>query len=340
MMNVLAKSVLEIVWKDNCMGVTFRYLGNSGLLVSSVGLGCNNFGRPDTPTFTADGTEAVLTAALDVGINFFDTADVYGAEYGLSEQLMGKTVASHRSSMVIATKFGHVDFESPLDRFGPGGSREYIRAAVDQSLERLQTDYIDLYQHHTPDPRVPIEVTLEALNELIAEGKVRQIGHSNYTAEQARRAQSVAKRLGLKTFVSAQNEYNLLTRGAETGILPAVVDMGLGFLPWFPLYNGLFTGNFSREGGPADSRIMRIRQHLHAEAPWDAMDAFADFCRERRITMLEATVGWLLAVPGMSSVIAGATTPEQVRENADAAISWSPSPKEFDTIAKLFPRAD
>jgi hypothetical protein len=187
---------------------------------------------------------------------------------------------------------------------------------------------------------VAIEVTLEALNELIAEGKVRHIGHSNYTAQQARRAQSVAKRLGLKTFVSAQNEYNLLTRGAETGILPAVVDMGLGFLPWFPLYNGLFTGKFSREGGPADSRIMRIRQHLHAEAPWDAMDAFADFCRERRITMLEATVGWLLEVPGMSSVIAGATTPEQVQENADAAISWSPSPKEFDTIAKLFPRAD
>lgn len=323
--------------KDRGVDIPFRYLGNSGLLVSAVGLGCNNFGRPDTPTFTPEGTADVMHAALDSGINFFDTADVYGAEYGLSEKLMGPIVASKRKHMILATKFGHVDFESPLERFGPGGSRAYIRAAVDQSLERLQTDYIDLYQHHTPDPRVPIEETLEALNELLAEGKVRHIGHSNYTAEQARRAQSVAKRLGLKTFVSAQNEYNLLTRGAEEGILPAAVDMGLGFLPWFPLYNGLFTGKFTREGGPSDSRIMRIRQHLHADAPWDAMDAFAAFCAERRITMLEATIGWLLAVPGMSSVIAGATTAIQVRENADASISWSPTAKEFVQIAKLFP---
>ncbi|MSZ38817.1 MAG: aldo/keto reductase, partial [Actinobacteria bacterium] len=255
----------------------------------------------------------------------------------LSERLMGPVVAKARERMVIATKFGHTEYESPLAHLGPGGSRTYIRASIDQSLERLQTDFIDLYQHHTPDPRVPIEETLEALNELIEEGKVRHIGHSNYTAEQARRAQSVAKRLGLKTFVSTQNEYNLLARKAENDIIPAAHAMGLGFLPWFPLHNGLFTGKFTKDGGPENSRIMKTRQHLHADAPWDAMDKFAKFCAERRITMLEATIGWLLAVPGMSSVIAGATTVVQVRENADAAVSWSPTTREFTQIANLFP---
>jgi aryl-alcohol dehydrogenase-like predicted oxidoreductase len=300
-------------------------------------LGCNNFGRLDTPTYTAEGTADVIAAAIEAGINFFDTADIYGSEFGLSEQLMGPVVAKARDRMVIATKFGHTGYESPLAHLGPGGSRAYIRASIDQSLERLQTDFIDLYQHHTPDPRVPIEETLEALNELIEEGKVRHIGHSNYSAEQARRAQSVAKRLGLKTFVSAQNEYNLLTRDAENDIIPAAQDLGLGFLPWFPLYNGLFTGKFTRDGGPENSRIMQTRQHLHADAPWDAMDKFTKFCYERRITMLEATIGWLLAVPGMSSVIAGATTVVQVRENADAAVSWSPTTREFTQIANLFP---
>jgi aryl-alcohol dehydrogenase-like predicted oxidoreductase len=322
---------------DVLMDIPIRYLGNSGLLISAVGLGCNNFGRPDTPTSTEDGTVEVMVAAIEAGINFFDTADIYGAEFGLSERLMGPVVAKSRKRMVIATKFGHTEFESPLSHLGPGGSRAYIRASIDQSLERLQTDYIDLYQHHTPDPRVPIEETLEALNELIDEGKVRHIGHSNYTGEQARRAQSVAKRLGLRTFVSAQNEYNLLERNAENDILPVAQDMGLGFLPFFPLHNGLLTGKFTRDGGPENSRIMRIRQHLQVDAPWDELDTFAKFCKERRITMLEATIGWLLAVPGMSSVIAGATTAAQVRENADAAISWSPNTREFNQIAKLFP---
>jgi aryl-alcohol dehydrogenase-like predicted oxidoreductase len=322
---------------DVFMDFPIRYLGDSGLLISAVGLGCNNFGREDTPTFTEEGTNEVLAAAMEAGINFFDTADIYGAEFGLSERLMGPVVAKTRNRMVIATKFGHTGFESPLSHLGPGGSRAYIRASIDESLERLQTDYIDLYQHHTPDPRVPIEVTLEALNELIEEGKVRHIGHSNYTGQQARRAQSVAKRLGLKRFVSAQNEYNLTTRDAEKDIIPVAHDMGLGFLPWFPLNNGLFTGKFTKDGGPENSRIMRDRQHVYADAPWDAMDKFAEFCAERRITILEATIGWLLAVPRLSSVIAGATTATQVRENADAAISWSPTKREFTEISKMFP---
>jgi aryl-alcohol dehydrogenase-like predicted oxidoreductase len=319
------------------MDIPIRYLGNSGLLVSAVGLGCNNFGREGTPTFSEEGTAEVMGAAIEAGINFFDTADIYGAEFGLSERLMGPVVSKARERMVIATKFGHTEYESPLAHLGSGGSRAYIRASIDQSLERLQTDFVDLYQHHTPDPRVPIEVTLEALNELIEEGKARHIGHSNYTAQQARRAQSVAKRLGLKPFVSTQNEYNLLTRDAEKDILPAAQDMGLGFLPWFPLHNGLLTGKFTKDGGPENSRIVQTRQHLHAAAPWDAMDKFAKFCNERRITMLEGTIGWLLAVPGMSSVIAGATTIVQVRENADAAVSWSPTSREFAQIANFFP---
>ncbi len=317
--------------------IPFRYLGNSGLIISAVGLGCNNFGRPDTPTFTAEGTSEVMLAAIESGMNFFDTADIYGAEFGLSERLMGPVVARERSRMILASKFGHTEYDSPLSHLGSGGSRAYIRAAIDQSLERLQTDYLDLYQHHTPDPRVPIEETLEALNELIDEGKVRHIGHSNYSGEEARRARSIAKRLGLRTFESAQNEYNLLARGAEKDIIPAAKDLGLGFLPWFPLYNGLLTGKFTRDGGPSESRIMRIRQQLHADAPWDSLDKFAKFCDQQRITMLEATIGWLLSVPGMSCVIAGATTPAQVRQNADAAISWFPSKSEFNFIAKLFP---
>ncbi|MEY4312895.1 MAG: hypothetical protein RLZZ319_404 [Actinomycetota bacterium] len=321
------------------MDIPIRYLGNSGLLVSAVGLGCNNFGREGTPTVSREGTAEVLNGAIDAGITFFDTADMYGMEFGLSELHMGHVVAQRRDEMIIATKFGHTEYPSPLAHLGSGGSRAYIRAAIDQSLERLQTDYVDLYQHHTPDPNVPVEETLTALNELIAEGKVRHIGHSNYTGEQARRAQSIAKRLGLRPFETAQNEYNLLNRSAENDILAVARDMELGFIPFFPLYNGLFTGKFTREGGPEESRIMRIRRHLLDDAPWDAIDAFAAFCAERRITMLEATIGWLLAVPGMSTVIAGATTVEQIRENVDAAVSWSPSNREFDEIAAMFPLA-
>ena len=311
----------------------YRLLGRVGVRVSALCFGTMSFGGDADETTSM----AMYARCREAGINFFDTADIYGADFGLSERLMGPVVANARERMVIATKFGHTGYESPLAHLGPGGSRAYIRASIDQSLERLQTDFIDLYQHHTPDPRVPIEETLEALNELIEEGKVRHIGHSNYSGEQARRAQSVAKRLGLKSFVSAQNEYNLLSRDAENNILPVAQDMGLGFLPWFPLHNGLFTGKFTKDSGPENSRIMRTRQHLHAEAPWDAMDKFAKFCAERRITMLEATIGWLLAVPGMSSVITGATTVAQVRENADAAVSWSPTTREFAQIANLFP---
>ena len=330
--------ILELsnLGKNELMTVPFRNLGNSTLLVSSVGMGCNNFGRPDTPTLSQSVTTDVLTAALDAGVTFWDTADIYGLDYGMSELLMGEVVSARRDEIVLATKFGHTEFESPFAHIGSSGSRAYIRAAVEGSLERLQTDYIDLYQHHTPDPATPVEETLEALNELISEGRVRNIGHTQYSPEQALHADEAARRLGVTPFVSAQNEFSLLTREAETGIIPVARDLGLGFLPFFPLYNGLFTGKFDRNGGPADSRIMRIRQYLHAEAPWDTMDALTDFARSRDLTMLEATIGWLLAVPGLSSVIAGVTSVEQIRENAAAATAWSPTPAEFDEVSELF----
>ncbi|AMB57971.1 aldo/keto reductase [Microterricola viridarii] len=316
--------------------IEYRTLGNSGLRVSTVGLGCNNFGRAGTVTETQQGTDAVISAAIDAGVTLLDTADMYGAEYGLSETLMGNALRGRREEIVLATKFGHVDYPAPISSWGAKGSRRYIRLAVEGSLRRLQTDWIDLYQLHTPDPHTPIEETLSTLDDLISEGKVRYIGHSNFAGWQIADAQYTAALNSHPRFISAQNEYNLLTRGAEAEVLPAVNAYGLGFLPWFPLYNGLFTGKFSREDGPADSRIMRTRKHLVDNAPWDAMEAYAAFCADRAVTMLAATFAWLLAQPGLTSVIAGATTPEQVQQNAAAATAWKPSAEDVATIGGFF----
>ncbi|GAA2083014.1 aldo/keto reductase [Pseudolysinimonas kribbensis] len=312
-----------------------RPLGSAPFAVSVAGLGCNNFGRPDTATFGQEGTDAVVAAALEAGITFFDTADIYGADYGLSETRLGAAIRGRRDDMVIATKFGHTGAPSPIE--GAKGSLAYIRAAVEGSLRRLGTDRIDLYQQHTPDPSVPIEETLGALDELVVEGKVIAIGNSNFDADQIAAAETAAGRLGIARFVSAQNEYNLLSRSVERDVLPAAREAGLGFLPFFPLANGLFTGKFSRTERPADSRIARQRPHVHENAPWDAIEAYEAFCAERGITMLEATFGWLLAQPALSSVIAGATRPDQVRANAAAATAWVPSPEEIATISGLFP---
>jgi aryl-alcohol dehydrogenase-like predicted oxidoreductase len=216
------------------------------------------------------------------------------------------------------------------------GSRRYVRLAVEASLRRLQTDWIDLYQLHQPDPNTPIEETLATLDDLIAEGKIRYIGHSNLAGWQIADAEYTARLHGHPKFISAQNEYSLLVRDAEKEVLPAVQAYGLGFLPFFPLYNGLFTGKFSREGGPADSRIMMIRRHLADNAPWDTIDRYQAFCEERGVSMLEATFAWLLAQPGLSSVIAGATKPEQIIQNADAATAWKPSDAEIAEISSLF----
>ena len=316
--------------------IEYRALGDSGLIVSTLGIGCNNFGRANTVSETQAGTDAVIHAAIDTGVTLFDTADFYGAERGLSETLMGHSLRGRRNDIVLATKFG-LDMEgSNGPDWGARGSRRYVRLAVEASLTRLQTDWIDLYQLHAPDPLTPIEETLSVLDDLITEGKVRYIGHSNLTGWQIADAEYRAVLGGHPKFISAQNEYSLLVRDVEQEILPAVNHYGLGFLPFFPLYNGLFTGKFSRAGGPADSRIMNIRPHLQADAPWDTMEKYARFCADRDISMLAATLAWLLAQPGLTSVIAGATKPEQIVQNATAATEWVPSAAEVAEISELF----
>lgn len=314
--------------------VPLRPVGRSGLRVSAVGLGCNNFGRAGTATETLEGTRDVLDAAIEAGVTFLDTADIYGRSFGLSETLMGEALQGRRDSVVLATKFGHADLAPALPG-GAKGSRAHIRRAVEDSLRRLRTDWIDLYQLHTPDPETPIDETLDALADLVREGKVRYVGHSNFAGWQIAEADAAAS--GVR-FVSAQNQYSLLARAAEREVLPAAQHFGLGFLPFFPLHNGLLTGKFTRDGGPEGSRIMRQRPHLWRDAPWDALESYQAFCDARGISMLEATFGWFLAHPVVSSVIAGATSAEQIRSNAAAATAWSPSPEdlaELDGILAL-----
>ncbi|OYX55662.1 MAG: aldo/keto reductase [Micrococcales bacterium 32-70-13] len=314
-----------------------RPLGDSDLLVSTVGLGCNNFGRPGSATEDQAGTDRVLHAAVDHGITLLDTAEMYGYEHGRSESMMGRALVGRRDSVVLATKFGHAEVKNPDLQDVPHGSRAYIRTAVEGSLRRLRTDRIDLYQLHTPDPETPIDETLSALHELVDEGKVRYLGHSNFSAEQVDEAALAAAAAGHPRFISAQNEYSLLVRDADAALLPALERRGLGLLPYFPLANGLFTGKFSREGGPADSRIMRQRPHVATDAPWDAIEAFAALCADRGVGMLEGTIGWLLSRPTMASVIAGATTVEQIAQNAAAAGAWTPDAEALARIDELFP---
>ena len=314
----------------------YRRLGDSGLIVSTVGLGCNNFGRAKTVTESQEGTDAVIDAAIDSGITFFDTADIYGAERGLSETLMGNALAGRRDDIVLATKFGMDMAGIAGPDWEARGSRRYIRRAVEASLRRLQTDWIDLYQLHQPDPLTPIEETLATLDDLISEGKVRYIGHSNLAGWQIAEAEFTARLGAHPKFVSAQNEYSLIVRDAELEVLPAVRAYGLGFLPFFPLYNGLLTGKYTRDSRPADGRITTQKAHLLDDAPWEAIDSYSAFCAARGITMVEATFGWMLAQQNLSSVIAGATRPAQVAQNAAAATAWKPSGEEVQQIAEIF----
>jgi aryl-alcohol dehydrogenase-like predicted oxidoreductase len=317
--------------------VPSRRVGASGLLVSAVGLGCNNFGRAGTRTETLEGTREVLDAAIDAGVTFLDTADMYGKDPGLSESLMGEALRGRRDRVVLATKFGHSGRDMGFPVVGAKASRSYVRRAVEASLTRLQTDWIDLYQLHTPDPETPIEETLDVLDDLVREGKVRYIGHSNLSGWQIAEAHYVAAQRAGIPFVSAQNHYSLLARAAEREVLPAAERFRLGFLPYFPLHNGLLTGKFSRDHAPQDSRIMRQRRHVWTDAPWDELERFQAFCDERGITMLEATFGWLLAKPVLASVIAGATSPDQVRANAAAATAWAPTADDLAFVDGLFP---
>jgi aryl-alcohol dehydrogenase-like predicted oxidoreductase len=313
-----------------------RRLGKSGLTVSVVGLGCNNLGRANTATESQAGTDAVVTAALDAGVTLFDVADTYGREPGLSEAMLGKALAGRRDEAVVATKFGMDMRGANGPDFGARGSRRYIIRAAEASLRRLGTDWIDLYQFHTPDPRTPIDETLSALDDLVTSGKVRYLGHSNRAGWQIAEAEFVARAAGGARFISAQNHYNLLDRRAELEVIPAAQAFGLGVLPYFPLANGLLTGKYSPDTAPEGSRLSHTRTTLVHDADWDQLKRFSAFADERGLTEIQVAFSWLAAQPAISSVIAGATRPEQIRQNA-AAVAWVPAPDELAELDGIFP---
>lgn len=315
------------------MDMRYRRLGDSGLAVSVVGLGCNNFGR----RIDQAQTQAVVDAAIDCGITLFDTADVYGDPAGTSEQFLGAALKANgrRDDVLIATKFGNSMSGANGPDWDARGSRRYITRAVEASLRRLGTDYIDLYQIHRPDPQTPIAETLSALDDLVRAGKVRYVGSSNFAAWQVADAAWTARTANLTPFISAQNEYSLLQRSAEAELVPACQAYGVGLLPFFPLANGLLTGKYRRDSIPAGSRLSQERFAGYlAAAPWSTIDAVASFAAERGLSMVDVAIGALAAKPAVASVIAGATTPEQVRSNA-AAGAWVPTTEDLAVLDEL-----
>lgn len=315
---------------------SYRPLGDSGLRVSVVGLGCNNLGREGTATASQEGTDAVVRAALDAGITLFDVANTYGAPaYGLSEERLGAALRGRRDEVVIATKFGMDMAGTDGPDFGARGSRRYLVRAVEASLRRLGTDWIDLYQLHVPDPGTPIEETLSALDDLVTAGKVRYLGHSNFAGWQLAEAEFVAREMGTERFVSSQIEYSLLKRGAEREQIPAAEHFGVGVLPFFPLASGLLTGKYAAGRVPEGSRLSR-RPAILEGADWDQLERFSAFARERDLTEVQVAFSWLASRPTVGSVIAGATTPEQVRANA-AAVGWVPTEDDEAELDAIFP---
>ncbi len=307
----------------------YRRLGSSGLTVSVVGIGCNNFGG----RIDADRAAEVVHAAIDLGVTLFDTADVYGATPGASEEALGKALGKRRDDVVVATKFGADARGSNGVDWGARGGRRYITRAVEASLWRLKTEYIDLYQLHTPDPQTPIEETLDALNALVQAGKIRYIGHSNFTGWQTADAAWTARTRGLTPFVSAQNYYSLLERSVEKDLVPALEHYGVGLLPFFPLAHGLLTGKYRRgESAPAGTRLARDGfDKVLAAAPWDTIERLEAVGKERGVDLLAVAIGGLAARPAVTSVIAGATSAEQVRANV-AAGAWVPTAEDQAAI--------
>ena len=311
----------------------YRNLGRSGLRVSVVGLGCNNFGR----RCDLEQSAAVVNRALELGITLLDTADVYGGD-GRSEEYLGKILQGRRHEVVLATKFGMKMGEGPLPK--QGGSRKYIMQAVEDSLRRLNTDYIDLYQMHTPDPRTPIEETLRALDDLVAQGKVRYIGNSNFAGWQVAEAHFVAEREHRAPFIAAQNEYSLLNRGIEQELVPAAQKYGLSILPYFPLASGFLTGKYRKgEANPEGARLSGpaaapMADRIMTERNWGVVEKLDGFCQARGKGLTELAIGWLASKPYVGSVIAGATRPEQVEQNA-ACGDWTLTPEEMAEVDSL-----
>ncbi len=311
------------------MTMRYRPLGESGLMVSMVGLGCNAFGT----RVGGEGVRAIVDTAFDVGITFFDTADTYGV--GKSEELLGAALRGRREDVVVATKFGmDMDGRNGPDH-GARASRRYVRRAVESSLRRLGTDYIDLYQLHQPDLVTPIEETLLALNELVVEGKVRYLGCSNFAAWEVTRADATARFLGLRGFVTAQNEYSLYNRVAEEELVPACLDAGAGLLPYFPLAYGLLTGKYSPEEAPDGSRLsLASQRHRLAGADFSRVDVLQAYAGARGLDLVTVAIGGLAAQPAVGSVIAGVSRPEQVHTNARAA-SWRPTAEDLEALAGI-----
>jgi aryl-alcohol dehydrogenase-like predicted oxidoreductase len=311
----------------------FRRLGNSGLAVSVVGLGTNNLGMK----LDLAQSREVVHAALDEGITLFDTSDNYGA----SEERLGALLQGHRDDVIVATKFGSDVRRRGNDNgadWGARGSRRYIRRAVEFSLRRLRTSWIDLYQMHRPDLATPIEETMSALDDLVHEGKIRYIGSSNFTGWQVAHAEWTARTSGFARFVGAQNEYSWLARGAEADLVPALQHYGIGLLPYYPLASGLLTGKYLRgEAAPEDSRLKAWGQEsLLTDDAFDVVEALESFAKTSGIRLLDVAIGGLTAQPTVASVIAGATSREQVRSNV-AAGNWTPTAEQLAELRTITP---
>ena len=309
-----------------------RPFGSTGLMVSALGLGCNNFGR----RLDLERTRTVVDSAIEAGINFLDTADVYG-DRGGSETLLGAILGNRCKDVILATKFG-----LPMDDAGrlAGGSRRYVLSALEASLKRLKTEWIDIYYLHRPDSATPIEETLGALDELVRQGKVRFAGCSNLPGPQLADAMEIARTKKLAPLVAAQDEYNLLSRQIETSLVPVIERMGLALVPYFPLASGLLTGKYRKgQPMPAGTRLSdpRLSARFANEQNLEVVERLAAFCAERGRTMLELAFGWLLARPYVASVIAGATAPEQVRRNADA-LGWQLTADEIAAVDRITAR--
>lgn len=306
-----------------------RKLGKSDLHVSVVGLGCNNFGF--VAGMDLEASRKVIDKAMDAGINFFDTSD----SYGQSEEILGEVLGARRQKIVLATKFG-----TQLDREGKkkGASRAYILSAVESSLRRLRTDWIDLYQLHRPDPDTPMEETLRTLDDLVRQGKVRHIGCSNLSAAQLVEAEKIAKDNGLMGFISSQDEYSLLVRHIEQDLLSVVEKYGMAEIPYFPLASGLLTGKYRKGQPPPKGSRLAERQNLAdrylKEHHVEKMERLEQFAKEHGHTLLELAFSWLLTRPSVASVIAGATKPEQVEKNAQSA-GWDLSSEELSEIDRI-----
>jgi aryl-alcohol dehydrogenase-like predicted oxidoreductase len=311
-------------------GIEMRGLGSVGPLVSAVGLGCNNFGgRLDQAA-----TTTVVHAALDAGITLFDTADIYGGH--LSEVFLGEALAGRRDDVILATKFGMDMHGANGDDSAGRGRREYVRRACESSLQRLQTDRIDLYQYHEPDGTTPLAETLGALDELVAEGKVLSVGISNVNVTEIEEASVLAHQEDWSPVVSVQNEYNLLNRHPEADVLPLCEALGIGVLPYFPLASGLLSGKYRQGRDVPQGTRLSGRDVIASDEQFAQIEALAEFAEKRGLSMLEVAIGSLLAQPAVSSVIAGATSADQVQANARAG-RWRPTAEDLAEIDAIVP---